>query len=90
MAQEVAALHPRFDAARFLAHALPGLDALALLQRLRRMTECLRVTLPSDYRKALGVLRRLAPRINRSFVTSCFPITSAFTGWTTLMPPWTR
>ena len=73
VAREVAALHPRFDAARFLAHALPGLDALTLLQRLRRMTECLRNTLPADYGKALAVLRRLAPRIDHSFVTLVLP-----------------
>ena len=59
MARDVAAVHPRFDQKRFLAHALPDLAPLSLLQRLRRATEALRVTLPEKYPAALEVLRRL-------------------------------
>jgi 3-methyladenine DNA glycosylase AlkC len=73
IADEVTAIYPAFDAKHFLAHSLPGLDGLTLMQRLRRMTESLRVTLPSNYRKALGILRRLAPRIDRSFITLVLP-----------------
>ena len=73
IADEVTAIYPAFDAKRFLAHSLPDLDGLTLMQRLRRMTESLRVTLPSNYRKALGILRRLAPRIDRSFITLVLP-----------------
>src|SRR6478752_1705522 len=72
-ASSLAEIHPRFDRKRFLELALPGLEPLALLQRLRRMTECFRETLPSDYRKALAILRKLAPKIDRGFVTLALP-----------------
>lgn len=36
VAEEAAAVYPRFDSAAFLAHALPGLNNLTLMQRLRR------------------------------------------------------
>lgn len=73
VAKETAAVHPRFDAARFLEQALPGLDPLTLMQRLRRMTESLHATLPADYKKSVTILRKLAPRINSSFVTLVLP-----------------
>lgn len=69
----VTAIEPRFDAERFLALALPGLEPLSLMQRLRRMTECLHATLPGDYPRALAVLRELAPRIDHGFVTLVLP-----------------
>ncbi|MES2572832.1 MAG: DNA alkylation repair protein [Verrucomicrobiota bacterium] len=73
LAGEIAAIHPRFDSTAFLAHSLHGLDALSLLQRLRRTTQSLHATLPSNYRQALALLRQLAPRINHSFVTLVLP-----------------
>lgn len=69
IAREMSALHPSFDSARFLGLSLAGLDDLSLMQRLRRMTESLHATLPASYRKGLALLRKLAPRIERSFVT---------------------
>ncbi|WP_052361940.1 DNA alkylation repair protein [Geminisphaera colitermitum] len=82
VAAEVARLDSRFDPRRFLALSLrgtaqrPALDELSLMQRLRRMTECLHATLPdagTDYRATLALLRRLAPRIGRGFVTLALP-----------------
>ena len=73
VAEEAAAVYPRFDSAAFLAHALPGLDDLTLMQRLRRMTESLHSALPADYPKTLAILRKLAPRINSGFVTLVLP-----------------
>lgn len=73
IAEDVAAVHPGFDSRRFLALSLPGLEALSLLQRLRRVTESLQATLPSNYPKALGILRKLAPRIDTGFVTLFLP-----------------
>ena len=73
IARELQAVYPRTDVNRFVAQALPGLEDLTLLQRLRRMTECLRSTLPDDYRKALGILRKLAPRIQHGFVSLVLP-----------------
>ncbi|HEV7401463.1 MAG TPA: DNA alkylation repair protein [Chthoniobacteraceae bacterium] len=69
IAREMTAIYPTFNAARFQALSLAGLDELSLMQRLRRMTESLHATLPASFRKALGLLRKLAPRIERSFVT---------------------
>ena len=73
VAKEAAAVYPRFASAAFLAHALPGLDDLTLMQRLRRMTESLHGALPADYKKATSILRQLAPRIDHGFVTLVLP-----------------
>ncbi len=73
VAAEMAAIHPTFDSDRFLALTLPDLDRLSLMQRLRRMAESFHATLPADYPEALAILRRLAPRIDRAFVTLALP-----------------
>ncbi|MDZ4290181.1 MAG: DNA alkylation repair protein [Prosthecobacter sp.] len=72
-AKQITALYPAFDTKHFLALALPGLDDLTLMQRLRRMTESLHATLPGNYRKTLAILRKLAPNINHGFVTLVLP-----------------
>ncbi len=72
-ADELSALTPRFDRKKFLAHTLPGLDERSLLQRLRRTTEAMRATLPSDYAKSLRVLEKLAPRFQHNFVSLVLP-----------------
>jgi len=69
IAKEVAALHVRFDTKHFLALALDDLDALSLMQRVRRMTQSLHATLPQNYPRAIAILRKLAPRIQSGFVT---------------------
>jgi 3-methyladenine DNA glycosylase AlkC len=73
IAEEAKAVHPAFDAARFIALCAAGLDDLSLMQRMRRVTEALHATLPTDYRQALAVLRALAPRLNSGFVTIALP-----------------
>src|SRR5688572_2209897 len=73
VARELRAVYPRADEKRFLAVALPGLDDLTLLQRLRRMTESLRSVLPDDYLKAIAVLRELIPHIRHNFVSLTLP-----------------
>lgn len=73
IAKDVSAVYPGFDGKRFLALTLPGLDEANLTQRLRRVTEGLRATLPSDYGKALKVLRKLAPQTERGFVSLFLP-----------------
>src|SRR5215207_112134 len=73
IARELSKIHRGFDAKRFMALATPGLGELTLLQRMRRMTECLRATLPAEYRKSLRVLRELAPRISEGLVTLVLP-----------------
>jgi 3-methyladenine DNA glycosylase AlkC len=73
IADETAAIHSSFDVDRFLALSLPGLNSLTLMQRLRHVTESLHAVLPSDYRKTLSILRKLAPRIKHNFVTLVLP-----------------
>ena len=69
IAKKVVALHPRFDSKQFLALALEDLDALSLMQRMRRLSHSLRATLPQNYSRAIAILRKLAPRIHSGFVT---------------------
>jgi len=73
IAEEVSGISKDFDADRFLELSLTGLAELSLMQRLRRMTESLHATLPKNYGKSLTILKKLAPRINRGFVTLVLP-----------------
>lgn len=80
IATELGAVHPGLDAGRFLAATLDGLDALSIMQRLRRVAEALRAVLPDDYRASLAILRQLAPRLNHGFVTMVLPDYVALSG----------
>ncbi len=73
IATEVAAVYPAFDQKKFLKLVQADLDSLSLMQRLRRTSESLHATLPADYKKAVAILRKLAPRINSGFVTLMLP-----------------
>jgi 3-methyladenine DNA glycosylase AlkC len=73
IADETHAVYPAFDRAAFIAMATDGLDELSLMERLRRVSEALHATLPGDYRTALDILHRLAPRLNSGFVTMVLP-----------------
>lgn len=73
VADETKSVYPDFDKKKFLALTLPAIPPLSLMQRLDLMAESLHATLPADYRAALGILRRLAPRINSGFVTLALP-----------------
>lgn len=65
---EMAAIHQGFDARRFVAIGTRDLDALGIMQRLRRMAESLHAVLDLDFPAAVAVLRDLAPRIGHNFV----------------------
>jgi 3-methyladenine DNA glycosylase AlkC len=56
MARMVKAVHPRFDADAFLADALAGYDALALMPRGRHLARALQRHLPAHYPEALAIL----------------------------------
>lgn len=73
VARALTEIDPRFDQRKFLKLALAGLEDLTLLQRLRRMTESLHETLPTEYGKALRILKKLAPRLEPGFVTLFLP-----------------
>lgn len=71
--EEMRKVLPAFKQKAYLVRALPGLDELSLMQRLRRMTESLHAGLPGNYRDSLDALRELAPRIDHNFVTLVLP-----------------
>lgn len=73
VAEEVAAVYPDFDFNRFLTLTLPQIPELSLMARLDLMSTALHSTLPGDFRAAVGILRKLAPRINAGFVTLALP-----------------
>jgi 3-methyladenine DNA glycosylase AlkC len=73
VAFDVKGVYPPFDTRRFLKIALAGLDDLTLMQRLRRITQALHATLPEEYRRALEILRALAPRVEQGFSTLVLP-----------------
>lgn len=56
LASDVAAVHPTFDTADFLADALSGYNALDLMARGRHLAHALRRHLPAQYEAALDVL----------------------------------
>jgi 3-methyladenine DNA glycosylase AlkC len=66
-ARETAAVWPGFDQKRFMKLATAGLDELGIMQRMRQTAVSLHETLPDDFRKALPILEKLAPRIGHSF-----------------------
>ena len=67
------AIYPAFQREAFLAQTLSGLDGLSLMQRLRRVTECIHAQMPPDYRQTLAILRDFAPHINHSFASMVLP-----------------
>ncbi len=73
VAKALSGIFPGFAAKTFLQQGLGGLETLSLMQRLRRMTECLHATLSADYPEALKILRALAPQIDKAFVTLVLP-----------------
>lgn len=73
IADDLAELHPGFDRKSFLAHTLDGLAERSLLQRLRRTSEAMRLTLPESYPRAVAILRKLAPRFQHGFVSLALP-----------------
>lgn len=73
VARLVSDLEQGFDSKRFLTFSLDGLEPLSLMQRLRRMTEALHASLPGTYRQNLAVLKKLAPQIDKAFITLVLP-----------------
>lgn len=73
IAEETAAVYPKFDVGMFLSRASEGLDGLSVMQRLNRVSQSLHAGLPADYPKALEILKKLAPRLNSAFVSMILP-----------------
>ncbi|TCL06116.1 DNA alkylation repair protein [Sodalis ligni] len=73
IAAQTESVYRDFPKARFLSAAAAGLDELSLMARLRRVSACLHDGLPAEFPAALEILRRLAPRLDRGFVTLILP-----------------
>ncbi|GAY22229.1 DNA alkylation repair protein [Sphingobium fuliginis] len=58
---------PRFDDTLFLEKAAHGLSALSIMERVRHIANALALALPSDYAKALEVIRAMAPHMSHGF-----------------------
>lgn len=67
-AGQLAALHPRFEAKRFLAHALDDLASRELMARVHRTAEAFHLSLPISFAEQLAVLRAHAIEIGHNFV----------------------
>lgn len=72
-ATETAAIWPAFEQRQFLTLATDGLDALGIMQRMRRTAESLKATLPPDFPEAVEIVRQLAPRIGHGFAAIALP-----------------
>ncbi|VAX24767.1 DNA alkylation repair enzyme [hydrothermal vent metagenome] len=63
LTSEIQVSYQAFDAKRFTKLIFsPDWDSLELKQRIRRITHCLRETLPASYNKSLNILLDIAPR----------------------------
>jgi 3-methyladenine DNA glycosylase AlkC len=56
IARMVTAVHPQFDARRFVADALKGYDELALMPRGKHIAQAMQRHLPADYPEAIDIL----------------------------------
>ncbi|MBL7963105.1 MAG: DNA alkylation repair protein [Flavobacteriales bacterium] len=73
LAKETAAVHPRVDRAAFLKEVQLGNEARELNARLRHASNTLRKHLPSEYRRAVHVLKELAPRMPKGYTALLYP-----------------
>ncbi|MBL7930280.1 MAG: DNA alkylation repair protein [Bacteroidia bacterium] len=64
---------PTFDKSGFVKEVTKNLDELSLNQRLRRTTETLKSFLPADYKKAIGIMKRVIPDMHGGYTNLVFP-----------------
>ncbi len=63
----ITTVHPAFPAKSFLADVLNGYEALELMPRGRHIAKALHRHLPSDYKKAIGILlASIGPKLERT------------------------
>ena len=56
IARMVSAVHPKFEARKFVSDALNGYSALALMPRGKHIARALQLHLPQDYPRAIEIL----------------------------------
>lgn len=68
-----AAADKHFNAKTFVKDVTEGLDALALNARLRNTSVVLKKHLPADYKKALDIMFKAAPSLQRGYTALVLP-----------------
>ena len=64
---------PSFNLRGFVALACRGLAPLSIMQRMNHAADSLQAYLPSDYPRALQIVRRMAPHLPGGFVAMVLP-----------------
>lgn len=77
LASQVQAVHPDFNAKRFVADASRGLDALEMMDRVRQFSAALRRHLPQEIPDALDTLTRSLPPA----LPNCDAVTDGWLQW---------
>ncbi len=67
IAKELSVVYPAFDSKSFVSICGKGLDELSIMQRIDRISEAMHETLPHDFKRAVSILRKLAPSLDHSF-----------------------
>ena len=81
-ARHLARAWPAFDARRFRALALAGLDGLELKARAQHLCAALEVTLPSDFAQAAAIIEAsLAPVRGDEDLAGSHSADDGLTGW---------
>lgn len=73
LATELEAVHPPLKRTLFLREVQDGNEARELNARMRHVTITLRNHLPTDHRKAVHVLKDLAPRMPKGYTALLYP-----------------
>ena len=72
-ASEFARADKNFNKKKFLEEVTRNMEDLSLNQRMRRTSEILRHTLPSDYKKAIRMMEEVIPHTLRGYTNLVFP-----------------
>lgn len=73
LAKETKAVFPKFERAAFLRNVLHDNGTRELNARMRHASITLHTHLPTDFRKAVGVLKDLAPRMSKGYTALLYP-----------------
>jgi len=73
LAEELNKTYSAFDTKKFLKDVTSDLKELSLNQRMRKASETMHIYLPSDYKKAVSILRDTIPTVQRGYVSLLFP-----------------
>jgi 3-methyladenine DNA glycosylase AlkC len=73
LAKEISRVHKDFDPKRFVNESTRDFHALELNQRLRRTSEVLKVCLPSDYKTAVEIMKKVIPNLKTGYTNLVFP-----------------